>query len=57
MNGHVSMMKKRDKNKECGWMNWEVTAANWIVHALPNCTLEGFVHGSLMEQCVKKCVI
>ena len=41
--------KERDKNKECGWMNWEVTAANWIVHAIPNCALEGFVCGSLME--------
>ena len=51
---HVNDEKERDKNKECCWMNWEVTAANWIVHALPNCALEGFVHGSLMEQCVTK---
>ena len=36
-------------DKQCNWMKWDVTAANWIACKLPDCTLEGFVYGSLME--------
>ena len=31
------------------WMKWNVMAANWVIYTLPECTMDGFVYGSLME--------
>ena len=31
------------------WMKWNIMATNWVIYTLPQCEMDGFVYGSLME--------
>ena len=46
---HDTAEHANNNDKQHNWMKWDDTAANWIACKLPDCTLEGFVYGSLME--------